>query len=59
MTDNSKPSEPRSNAEKFKPANVADGSPSKGRNEQDMDDVPRGSEADRRRSAQNRMSDQG
>ncbi|MEL1250611.1 hypothetical protein [Aurantiacibacter gilvus] len=45
---------PESADEKFKPANVADGSPGKGRHERNMKDVPRGSEGDRRRSSENR-----
>lgn len=49
------PTKPQSNEEKFKPANVADGSPGQGRNERNMKDVPRGSETDRRGSSQNRV----
>lgn len=48
------PTKPVPNAEKFKPKNVADGASDTGRSERDMADVPRGSEGDRRRSAQNR-----
>lgn len=59
MTDNPNPTKPTPDKDKFKPANVADGSPNKGRSEHDMKDVSRGSEGDRRRSSQNRVSDQG
>ncbi|WP_162848937.1 hypothetical protein [Aurantiacibacter suaedae] len=54
MSDKKDPTKPTRNDEKFKPQNVADGSPSGGQNERDMKDVPRGSEGDRRRSAQHR-----
>ncbi len=54
MSKTNDPTKPRSNDEKFKPQNVAGGGKDKGRVEQDMTDVPRGSEGDRRRSAQNR-----
>ncbi len=59
MSDKSDPTKPISNDEKFKPAKVADGSPANARAEHDMKDVPAGSEEDRRRSSQNRVSDQG
>ncbi len=54
MSKNDDPTKPLSNDEKFKPKNVADGTKDKGRVEQNMKDVARGSEGDRRRSAQNR-----
>ncbi len=54
MSDKPDPTKPKSNDEKFKPQNVADGSPGSGRNEVDMKDVPRGSEGDLRRKSQNR-----
>lgn len=59
MSEVKDPTKPVSNDEKFRPANVADGSPANGRAERNMDNVPRGSEGDRRRNSQNRMSDQG
>ncbi len=54
MSDKQNPAEPTSNKEKFKPANVADAPHDKGRKEQNMEDVARGSEGDRRRASQNR-----
>ncbi len=54
MADKTDPAKPTPDKKKFAPQNVADGSPEKGRNEIDMKDVSRGSEGDRRRSAQNR-----
>lgn len=54
MSDKPDPTKPTSNDEKFKPQNVEDGSPGSGRNERDMNDVPRGSDGDRRRKSGNR-----
>lgn len=54
MTRTDKPSDPMPNEEKSKPQRVRDGAEPKGREERDMEDVPRGSEGDRRRAAQNR-----
>ena len=56
MSDDKDPTKPLSNKEKFKPGNIADGSPNASRRERDMKDVSRGSEGDRRRSSQNRVS---
>lgn len=58
MSDTRDPTKPTPNAEKFKPHNVA-GDDDHGRNTQDMHDVPRGSEGDRRRNASVRHGDQG
>lgn len=52
-------SKPTPNDEKFKPQNVAGSKNDKGRQDINMKDVPRGSEGDRRRNAQDRKSDQG
>ncbi|QZH74430.1 MAG: hypothetical protein JY451_12195 [Erythrobacter sp.] len=54
MSKQQDPTKPVSNSEKFKPKNVASDE-DHGRNVRNMDDVPRGSEGDRRRSAQNRV----
>ena len=54
MSKTDDPAKPVPNKEKFKPHNVADSAGDPGREEQKMKDVPRGSEGDRRRSAQNR-----
>ena len=53
MSERKDPTKPVSNDEKFKPKNVASDD-SHGRASRDMKNVPRGSEGDRRRSAQNR-----
>ncbi|MBH5322287.1 hypothetical protein [Aurantiacibacter sediminis] len=58
MSDDIDPTKPIPNDEKFKPKNVASGK-DKGRDPQSMQDVPRGSEPDRRRNASDRKSDQG
>ncbi|WP_271078174.1 hypothetical protein [Aurantiacibacter sp. MUD61] len=58
MSEQKDPTKPIPNDEKFKPKNVAGGD-DHGRNTQNMKDVPRGSEPDRRRNASNRSSDQG
>ena len=58
MSEVQDPTKPASNAEKFKPKNVA-GDAVHGRAERSMHDVPRGSEETNRRSANNRVSDQG
>lgn len=54
MSNTKDPTEPLPNEEKFKPQHVAASANDPGRDEHDMKDVPRGSEGDRRRSAQNR-----
>lgn len=54
MSDKQDPTKPIPNKDKFKPGNVAGPGSESGRNEADMKDVARGSEGDRRRSAQNR-----
>ena len=51
MSKTQDPTKPVPNGEKFKPQNVADGSPADGRLERDMKDVSRGSEGDRRRTS--------
>ena len=55
MTDKQDPTKPLADKEKFKPGNIADGSPNASRREREMLDVARGSEGDRRRSSQNRV----
>ena len=55
MSKKTDPTKPTSNDEKFKPANVADGSPANARHVLHIAFVPRGSEGDRRRSSQNRV----
>jgi hypothetical protein len=42
------PDKPRPDAEKFRPANVTDEGPDKGRPERDMEDLARGSEPETR-----------
>ncbi len=59
MSERKDPSKPTPNDEKFKPQNVAGSKNDKGRQDINMKDVPRGSEGDRRRNAQDRKSDQG
>ncbi len=54
MSDKKNSAKPASNKEKFKPANAADEGEAKSRKEHEMKNVARGSEGDRRRSAQNR-----
>ncbi|APE28408.1 hypothetical protein [Aurantiacibacter gangjinensis] len=54
MSHKDDPTKPMSNDEKFKPKNVASDD-AHGRLERNMKDVPRGSEGDRRRSAQHRV----
>ena len=54
MSHTDDPTKPVSNDEKFKPKNVASDD-ERGRATRNMKDVPRGSEGDRRRSAQNRV----
>ena len=53
MSEQKDPTKPESNDEKFKPKNVASDD-AHGRLERNMKDVPRGSDGDRRRAAQNR-----
>lgn len=55
MSETKNPAEQSEDKGKFKPKNVADGSPSNARRDNEMKNVPRGSEGDRRRSAQNRV----
>lgn len=54
MSKTKDPTQPLSNEEKFKPKNVAGDERTPGRDERTMQDVPRGSEGDRRRKAGNR-----
>ena len=58
MSEVKDPTVPVSNDEKFKPKNVA-GDDVHGRADRNMHDVPRGSAETNRRSASNRVSDQG
>ncbi|WP_162925329.1 hypothetical protein [Aurantiacibacter odishensis] len=53
MSEQKDPTKPTPNDEKFKPKNVASGQEN-GRATRNMKDVPRGSDGDRRRAAQNR-----
>lgn len=53
MSGQKDPTKPISNDEKFKPKNVA-ADDEHGRDTRNMKDVPRGSDGDRRRAAQNR-----
>ena len=54
MSKHPDPTKPTSNKEKFAPKNVASDD-EHGRATRNMHDVPRGSDGDRRRAAQNRV----